>query len=331
MHQATASLHREIATIDTKGLRQISGQSYHYIYLYVETHNMPYRVDTGYAPPTYVTAMNGYTQMNKVCAVQQCGGCVNDGVCLAGTSANACGINGNACISCSDGGVCQTDGTCGYPIPIIGSPVRKSVAAATPAARVGYDCKGFDPKVPAPSEDWFTKNMPTVIVHAYGDTGVTQKINGKVVPVLTPMTSFGQWVTHDASTEGNAFGWDANLEPAGNTAFQKVGPNTYRIRIPNEGSGQVVTHVEPLPTKRPTCSGAVDLDIVTLLKAIAPLITISSENAGEINALIDSLAIECEDLQELLTKIDNGHWGGWQSWIHYLVTQVEATDGCHCK
>jgi hypothetical protein len=182
-----------------------------------------------------------------------------------------------------------------------------------------------------PSEDFFNKEMPTFVVHAYADTGETYTANGRTIPVLTPMTDFGQFITHDATTEGNVFGWNASLEPFGKTQFSKVGVDTYRIRIADDGVGQVVTHVEPLPTKRPTCSGTVDSNIVALLQAIAPLITVSAEDAGEINTLIDSLQIECEDLQEVLNKIDAGHWGAWQSWIHYLVTQVERTDGCDCK
>jgi hypothetical protein len=121
------------------------------------------------------------------------------------------------------------------------------------------------------------------------------------------------------------------LEPLGSTQFQKVAPNTYRIRIPNDGAGQVVTHVEPLPTKRPTCSGTVDMDIVQLLKSIAPLISLSPECAGEVNSLIDSLQIECVDLQEILNKVVALDWGTWTSWVKFLVAQVEAASGCKCN
>ncbi|MGZ3429492.1 MAG: hypothetical protein ACXVCV_22735, partial [Polyangia bacterium] len=191
MHQATASLRRETATIDTRGLKKIANQGWHDVYLYVETHNMPYRVDAGYAPPTYNRAMQIYNRANY---------CGSDNY-----------IAGNGC-----------------------QP-------------------GFDPSVPAPSETFFSKTMPTFVVHAYGDTGDKYTVNGKTVPVLTQLTSFGQFISHDAATEGNVFGWDAGLEPVAGTTFQKVGVDTYRIRIPNDGAGQVVTRVEPLPTKRPTC------------------------------------------------------------------------------
>ena len=151
--------------------------------------------------------------------------------------------------------------------------------------------------------------MPSLIVHAYADTGLTQTIHGKKVPVLTPMTSFGQYITHDSTTEGNVFGWDAGLEPFNGTAFQKVGVDTYRIQHPERRRGHVVTHVEPLPTKRPTCSGTVNMDILSLLKAIAPLIVVDPVSANEINGLIDSLKIQCVDLHELLTKIDGAQVG----------------------
>jgi hypothetical protein len=281
MHVAPASLYRETATIDTRGLAKLKNQGYHNIYLYVETRNMPDRDDAGYAPPTIGSTMQTYTNINRYC----------------GRIIEAAKQQGKSLASISD----------------------------------GIDCRGYDPSVPVPSDDFLTQRMPTMIVHAYADTGVTQTIRGKKVPILTPMTSFGQYVTHDATTEGNVFGWNAGLEPSGTTPFQKVGIDTYRIQIPNDGVGHVITRVEPLPTKRPVCSGTVNMDIVSLLKAIAPLIKVDGEDANEINALVDSLQIECVPLFEILTKIDAMDWGAWKSWVHYLITQVEATDGCHCK
>ncbi len=266
MHQAAASLHRETATIDTRGLKRIAGQGYHEIYLYVEKLNMPYRVDAGYSPTTYNLAMQVYNRANR-------GNC--------------------------DGEFCQ-------PNP------------------------GFDPTVPAPSENFFAKLMPTFVVHAFADTGAKYTVNGRTIPVMTQLTSFGQFVSHDSSTEGPVFGWDAGLEPVAGTQFQKVGPNTYRIRIPNDGAGQVITHVEPLPTKRPSCSGTVNMNIVQLLTAIAPLITISPEDAGEINWLIDSLQIQCVDLQWFLNRIAAKNWGQWTSWVKLLVSEIEAASGCTC-
>jgi hypothetical protein len=279
MHQNTASLTREVATIDTKGLKKVKGQKYHDIYLYVETQNMPYRVDTGYSPRTYNTAMQIYNRYNN------------------------CGVDNPSILSYA-GNYIDGEGEC-------------------PG--------GFDPNIPAPSDEYFTKTMPTFTVHAYADTGDKFTRNGRTVPVLTQLTSFGQYFTHDSTAEGPVFGWDASLEPVNGTTFQKVGPNTYRIRVPNDGAGQVVTHVEALPTKRPTCAGTVDMNIVQLLKAIAPLIDISPEDAGEINALIDSLQIECVDLQWFLNKIGAHDWGCWSSWIKFLIDQINAASGCKCN
>ena len=64
MHQASASMHREVATIDTRGLKKIKNKKFHDIYLYVETQNMPFRVDAGYAPPTYNETMKVYNKFN---------------------------------------------------------------------------------------------------------------------------------------------------------------------------------------------------------------------------------------------------------------------------
>ena len=276
MHQASASLHRETASIDTRGLTRIKGQTYHDIYLYVETYNMPYRVDAGSTPVTYNQAMQFF----------------------------------NYCSGASDGG-----------IPGI---VPKERANPCPPGDYGT--------TPAPSDNFFTKYMPTFIVKAYADVGVRYKTpDGRSLPVMQRLTSFGQFVTHDATTEGPVYGWDAGLEPVAGTQFQKVGPNTYRIRVPNDAAGQVVTHVEPLPTKRPVCTGTVNMNIVQLLQAIAPLITVSPQDAGEINALIDSLQIQCVDLKYFLDKIAGEDWGGWTSWVQFLVTEVEAAAGCNCK
>jgi hypothetical protein len=147
---------------------------------------------------------------------------------------------------------------------------------------------------------------------------------------MTQLTSFGQFITHDATAEGPVFGWDASLEPVAGTQFSKVGPNTYRIRIANDAAGQVITHVEPLPSKRPTCTGTVNMNIVQLLQAIAPLITLSPADAGAINWLIDSLQIQCVDLQWALNKIGAENWGVWTSWVKLLITEVETASGCTC-
>jgi hypothetical protein len=235
----------------------------------VETKNMPYRVDNGYAPRTYGVAMQLYNRNN---------GC---------------------------GEIGFREGSCGG--------------------------NGFDPSVPAPSESWFAATMPTYVVHAFADTGQKYTVNGTTIPVLTRMTSFGQFVSHDANTEGPVFGWDAGLEPAPGTQFQKIGVDTYKIRIPNDKAGQVVTHVEPLPTKRPTCSGTVNMNIVQLLSSIAPLVAVSPECAGEINWLVDSLQIQCVDLQWILNKVVALDWGQWTSWVKFLVSQVEASSGCKCN
>ena len=73
------------------------------------------------------------------------------------------------------------------------------------------------------------------------------------------------------------------------------------------------------------------MNIVQLLQSIAPLIIVSNEDAGEINALIDSLQIQCVDLAWFLDKIAAKDWGTWTSWVKFLVTQVEVASGCNCQ
>jgi hypothetical protein len=192
MHQAPASLHREPAVIDTKGLKK-TGKGYHDVYLYVETRNMPYRVDTGYAPATYSSTMSEYTAINKRCTLPPVcdSGCIDaNKTCQPGTANNACGINGNACQVCGQLQFCGEGGQCFNQIG-----ARKG-GQPTRAADRG-ECTGYDPNVPTPSDDFYAQRLPTVIFHTYADTGVTETINGKKIPILTPMTSFGQYITHD--------------------------------------------------------------------------------------------------------------------------------------
>ena len=73
------------------------------------------------------------------------------------------------------------------------------------------------------------------------------------------------------------------------------------------------------------------MNIVQLLQSIAPLIVVSNEDAGEINALIDSLQIQSFDLASFLDKIAAKDWGTWTSWVEFLVTQVEVASGCNCQ
>lgn len=50
------------------------------------------------------------------CGPWNCNGCCADGVCLAGKSADACGLDAAACSVCDDGSVCR-DGACAQPLP----------------------------------------------------------------------------------------------------------------------------------------------------------------------------------------------------------------------
>jgi hypothetical protein len=67
-----------------------------------------------------------------------------------------------------------------------------------------------------------TKSEPTYIVHGYYDTGRRVKIDGKMLNILRPMTSFGYFVQH----QGELTGWKHNLEGA-----EKIAPNFYKLAV----------------------------------------------------------------------------------------------------
>jgi hypothetical protein len=73
------------------------------------------------------------------------------------------------------------------------------------------------------------------VVHAYHDSGVRVTINGRSRPVLKPQTSFGYVVDH----AGALAGWRHLLEGA-----QQIGPNLYKISVPDGRSVSVRTVIE---------------------------------------------------------------------------------------
>ncbi len=242
MYAVPASLYREQAIIDTRGLPKIKGTAGHYIYLYTETRNMPYTVTDPSIPQA--------------------------GVKLA-----------------SNIGIFSREG--------------------------------------APTYDQIAKVMPTMAVHTYWDTGKTTTINKKKLAVLEPMSSYGNFVTHDYQKEGAVYGWDAHLEGA-----TQVGPHTYRVYVPNEGRVSVTTSIEALPS--PRCSSAAKPDVVALLQSLAPILTASTKEAQEIKALLALAKVQCVDLYKALDAVAAANWGIWNSWVQLLVTEIKAASGCNC-
>ena len=129
-------------------------------------------------------------------------------------------------------------------MPYVINPSKDNPSLVKKAAFVA-DQRG--PEGP-PTYDQLSKYYPTMAVHTFWDTGKTMTINKKKLAVLEPMTSYGNFVTHDYEGEGDIYGWDARLEGA-----EQVGPHTYRVFVPNEGRTTVTTNIEALPT--PRCIG----------------------------------------------------------------------------
>lgn len=234
MHASHASLHHENAIIDSSGLPRNGSAKGHYIYLYVETRNMPHVV-TKNTPP---------------------------------------------------------------------------VGASKERGNVSYD-------------DLATY-APTFVVHAYADTGYTTRFGKSKLKILEPMTSYGNFVSH----QGALYGWDALLEGA-----EKVGKDTYRIWLDNNATGVVTTHIEAL--EHPRCQGTVTLGVVDLLASLVQVLEQTNPYwAGQINQVIAScdanVTVQCDDLNRLLDDVAQLDWGVWSSWVQSLIAQIKANTGCSC-
>lgn len=244
MHASHASLHKENAIIDTSGLPKHKDKG-HFIYLYVETRNMPHDIPSG-NPPEIGSRRNG-----------------------------------------------------------------KGRAA---------ECEECDY-----SYDDLATYMPTFVVHAFADTGYRTKFGKKKLVILEPMTSYGNFVTHD----GKNYGWDAMLEYA-----DKIGNNTYRLWVPNDGTAVVTTHIEALDN--PRCQGNVTGDVHKLLASLEEVVEQSSAYwASQLDPFTkacggDKSAAQCDDLYRVLRDIGLVDWGCWSSWVKSLITQIETNSGCKC-
>ncbi len=79
---------------------------------------------------------------------------------------------------------------------------------------------------------------PTIRYHTYHETGVTvTHRNGEEYQVLRPGTAFGYFVEH----EGSLLGWSDELQ---GDEVERITDNFYRLKVPEEGTVQVVTVVE---------------------------------------------------------------------------------------
>ena len=167
------------------------------------------------------------------------------------------------------------------------------------------------------------KTMPTFAVHTYWDTGKTTVINGKKIKVLEPMTSYGNFVTHDYAGEGAIYGWDAHLE-----GVTQIGPHTYKVTVPNNGRVSVVTSIQAYPS--PVCPGVANPDVTSLLQSLAPVLATNTSLVSGVNQLLAELQIKCVDLNNLLKTIGGLNWGTWNSWVQLLITEILSASGCKC-
>jgi len=81
------------------------------------------------------------------------------------------------------------------------------------------------------------QQVPTHMVHVYHRTGETiTDAKGRKFPVLAPQTSFGVFISHD----GSLYGWNFEIQASN---LQKLAPDFYKLRIPNDGTTTVTQTV----------------------------------------------------------------------------------------
>jgi hypothetical protein len=194
--------------------------------------------------------------------------------------------------------------------PVIYSNYNATYAQAAYEGQPGYeDLAGF---------------LPTLAVHTFWDTGKTSKIAGKSIKVLEPMTSYGNFLTHDYANEGTIYGWDVKLDGA-----EQVGPSTWRIFVPNEGRVSVGTNIVARPA--PRCGGTVKgCGIEDLVESLEQAIGSSLPDQSRLGVLTQAQQIQCSDLYDVLNDIAAKDWGCWNSWVTLLIGQIKTASGCSC-
>jgi hypothetical protein len=171
--------------------------------------------------------------------------------------------------------------------------------------------------------DWRV-GFPTYIVHVYHDTG--RKFRGAAV--LEPQTSFGYYVAHDGT---DAFGFRHLLQPTpggGALAWQPLAPNYYRVFIPNDGAVYVTTTVQSIENQ--SCQGNVSTDLGTLIQALLPFVSSSSDCTKDLLDLLHKVPVQCVDLNAVLQKVLSHNWGQFTQLVHDIVTELKLASGCSC-
>jgi hypothetical protein len=81
--------------------------------------------------------------------------------------------------------------------------------------------------------------MPTYRIYAWHATGDSITMGGETRPIVRAQTAFGYWIDH----KGELQGWRHQLKGAHLT---QLGPNLYKISVPNNGFTTVTTTIEAL-------------------------------------------------------------------------------------
>jgi len=122
------------------------------------------------------------------------------------------------------------------------------IAARPPAAPKGKAAAleqppfPLDPDLAKDALEHLESAWPTYLVHVYHDTGRFIVSRGQKYKLLEPQVPFGYFVDHS----GPYFGFDHTIEGMNGAQLEALGPNFYRLVVPNNGVAKIVSTITAL-------------------------------------------------------------------------------------
>jgi hypothetical protein len=112
-------------------------------------------------------------------------------------------------------------------------------------------------QAPAPHQTSFERIAsvwPTYQVHAYYEVSRGQDENGVEHVRLADSVPFGYFVDH----EGKLWGWDHAISGLDGAELERIAPDYYHVKIPNDGSIDIMTWVLAKESKGQTVADSCD-------------------------------------------------------------------------
>jgi hypothetical protein len=123
------------------------------------------------------------------------------------------------------------------PLPPRVGPLAKGKAAAQEQPPFP-----LDPDLAKDALEHLESAWPTYLVHVYHDTGRYIVSRGQKYKLLEPQVPFGYFIDH----AGAFYGFDHTIEGMNGAELEALGPNFYRLAVPNDGSAKIVSTITAL-------------------------------------------------------------------------------------